>query len=34
MDFYDVITKRRSVNFFDPDKDVPDEIIKQIKRVN
>jgi nitroreductase len=30
MDFYDVITKRRSVNFFDPDKDVPDEIIKQI----
>ena len=30
MDFYDVITKRRSVNFFDPDKDVPDEILKQI----
>ena len=30
MDFYDVISKRRSVNFFDPDKDVPDEILKQI----
>ncbi len=30
MDFYDVITNRRAVNFFDPDKDVPDEIIKQI----
>ncbi|MGB5991095.1 MAG: nitroreductase family protein [Desulfobacterales bacterium] len=30
MDFYDVITKRRAVNFFDPDKDVPDEILKQI----
>ena len=28
MDFIDVINNRRSVNFFDPDKDVPDETLR------
>lgn len=28
MDFIDVINNRRSVNFFDPDKEVPDETLK------
>ncbi|MGD9384786.1 MAG: nitroreductase family protein [Desulfobacterales bacterium] len=28
MDFIDVINNRRAVNFFDPDKDVPDETLK------
>lgn len=27
MDFIDVINSRRAVNFFDPDKDVPDKIL-------
>lgn len=30
MDFKDVINSRRAVNFFDPDKEVPDEILKAI----
>ncbi|MFC1812393.1 nitroreductase family protein [Thermodesulfobacteriota bacterium] len=30
MDFKDVINSRRAVNFFDPDKVVPDEILKSI----
>ena len=30
MDFIDVINNRRAVNFFDPDKDVPDETLKAI----
>jgi nitroreductase len=28
MDFIDVINNRRAVNFFDPDKDVPDETLR------
>lgn len=28
MDFIDVMNNRRAVNFFDPDKDVPDETLK------
>jgi nitroreductase len=28
MDFIDVMNSRRAVNFFDPDKDVPDETLK------
>jgi nitroreductase len=28
MDFLDVINNRRAVNFFDPDKEVPDETLK------
>jgi len=28
MDFIDVINNRRAVNFFDPDKEVPDETLK------
>jgi len=28
MDFIDVINNRRAVNFFDPDKDVPDKTLK------
>jgi len=28
MDFIDVINNRRAVNFFDPDKDVPDEKLR------
>lgn len=30
MDFKDVINKKRAVNFFDPDKEVPDETLKAI----
>ena len=30
MDVYDAIINRRAVNYFDPDKDVPDKILKQI----
>jgi nitroreductase len=30
MDFKDVINRRRAVNFFDPDKEVPDETLKAI----
>ena len=30
MDFKDVINKRRAVNFFDPEKPVPDELVKEI----
>ena len=29
MDFKDVINKRRAVNFFDPEKPVSDELIKE-----
>jgi len=28
MDFIDIINNRRAVNFFDPDKDVPDETLR------
>jgi nitroreductase len=30
MDFKDVINKRRAVNFFDPERPVPDELVKEI----
>ena len=30
MDFKDVVNSRRAVNFFDPDREVPDEILKAI----
>jgi len=30
MDFIDVINNRRAVNFFDPDKDVPPELLKSM----
>jgi nitroreductase len=30
MDFIDVMNSRRAVNFFDPDKDVPDETLKEM----
>ncbi len=32
MDFKDVITKRRAVNFFDRQKPVPDHLITEIVR--
>jgi nitroreductase len=30
MDFLDLINHRREVNYFDPNKDVTDEILKEI----
>lgn len=30
MDFQDVISQRRAVNFFDPDRDVPDELLREM----
>ncbi len=30
MEFKDIINNRRSINFFDPDKDVPQELLKQV----
>ena len=33
MDFIDVINNRRAVNFFDPDKDVPDETLKAMIKI-
>ncbi len=30
MDFKDVVTKRRAVNFFDPEQSVPDELLRQM----
>ena len=30
MDFKDVVYGRRAVNFFDPDRDVPDALLREV----
>ena len=34
MDFIDVINSRRAVNYFDPDKDVPDKTLKTMIQIS
>jgi len=30
MEFKDIINNRRAINFFDPEKKVPDELLKEV----